>query len=52
MNISESWTDNLWEKSIGLRAIFYLVPPSQGLTTFFILNSKILKIKTHIKREC
>ena len=52
MNISESWTDNLWEKSIGLRAIFYLVPPSQGLTTSFILNSKISKIKTHIKREC
>ena len=52
MNISESWTDNLWEKSIGLRAIFYLVPPSQGLTTFIILNSKISKIKTHIKREC
>ena len=35
MNSSESWTDNLWQKSIGLRAIFYLVPPSQGLTTVF-----------------
>ena len=31
MNSTISWNDQLWDKSIGLRAIFYIVPPSESV---------------------
>ena len=31
MNNTLDWADFLWEKSIGLRALFYLVPPSESV---------------------
>ena len=30
MNTTD-WYGDLWEKSVGLRAIFYLVPPSEAV---------------------